>query len=1578
MGLTLPLTGLGLRAEPAPAVQFRGDAYDPAFAFVPPSGHGTAGPHHLVLSDNGKLIVQSKSGVVVSSQTLLNFWDAALPAADFRSTAWPRIHFDPITQRYIATALGTTSNRVVIRVSPPQFFALVAVSETDDPTGPWKKYAFNLNTDAASPLRPVIGVNVTQTGFSHRWIALTLVATNLGAADGCHLYVFEKNDLINNAVTPTTVTRFGKVANNPVSPMVPNLNTAQDDLYFLESRFGDGGIFYSLGEVTDKGGPVLGAVSSRNIATPYLHLPSTFPFHPQSGTSDKISASKSEIQSLIFDGTSLWSAQTVYGLSPTRSAIQWHHWNPVNLADFDAGVLEDLTGANMYDYPSLSVTPLGDVLIGFTRFSGTTFPSAGYAFRAANDPAGTLQKPEIYKVGLAPYHPLGAGANPWGYFSTTALDPSDGHSLWTLQNYAEAPVFNGDTFDDAWGLQWARAIPPVNAPTMLAPAALGVSSVQWNWSDNSHNETGFNLRRTADNGAIVLALAANTTFYRQTGLTPNAAQRAYAQAFNSATTVNGGNSSVIYTLANPPTGTAVTIRSSNTATLAWNANGNPAGTEYRLQGATSVPLLALASESTTTATTISFNTLTPDTTWFFRVRARNANGVNSAFDATVSTLTLPAPPAAPSAPDAVARSTGSLTWGWTDLAANEAGFRVRRASDSVVLIGTLPANSAQWLQTGLTPNAPQRVFAESFNVTASSASGFSPTRYTLATAPVASTVAIVAPQTARFTWLANGNPAGTVYQVSFAQSGFDPSFFSTTGTFRNFPGLTPNTTYEFQASAQNAEGIFSAPSALLTLWIPSLTPNAPSAVTAVAFSTHSVSWAWTDNANNEDGFRVRRSSDNLNLSGDLPVNSTGFVHVGLGPNAPAQVRAESFNATGSSASAPSATAYSLAAPPSSLAFLGVFPTSASFGWSNGGNPGGTLFRAERSLNGAAYVEIATTTLTSALAPALAPDTTYFFRVRAENTEGTTTAYSNVVTTRTIPLAPLAPSLFVIDESTVSITWGWTDNAANETGYRVRRTTDNASLSGDLPAGTASFLQTGLSPNRSQQIYVEAFNAGGTGASGSLAHFTDAAQPDVPAAAPTVSTVLLTWPANGNPPGTVYESQFGASVETYGAALSSTATARLFTGLAENTTYFFRVWAVNGDENPTGYSGVSARTALGPPAAPSVPVVIDRSTGSLRWGWTDNATNEASYRFFARIGASDQDLSGPLSPNTTFYMDTDFPTANAPRRAFVRASNATGDADSGLSPVAYTLANPPTGSAVSIYVSSVTLRWNANGNPLGTVYRAEKAFGPGDFEEFQSGSSLEATAVGLATGPYRFRVRAENGDERLTAYDAVIQASVTVPNVFSVCSDGGAFSYGATNVIVPPGSATCGTVFTVLNPGTFPNGTGPTGTLTPLGVGADISAVPPVCGFSVTLSYADADVAGIDESTLVIARYDGARGFWVPLPSRVEATTNKVTAAQACTSLVQVMGRAPSNTVSTAVAYPVPARTQITFSNLPAAARIQIYTVSAEKVREFDADSGGQAVWDLRNESGETVASGTYLARIEKSGQDDVVKVVVQR
>ncbi|HNG45618.1 MAG TPA: fibronectin type III domain-containing protein, partial [Elusimicrobiota bacterium] len=163
--------------------------------------------------------------------------------------------------------------------------------------------------------------------------------------------------------------------------------------------------------------------------------------------------------------------------------------------------------------------------------------------------------------------------------------------------------------------------------------------------------------------AIVLSLAANTTFYRQTGLTPNAPQQAYAQAFNPAISTNSGNSTVVYTLANPPTGTAVTFRSSNTVTLAWNANGNPAGTEYRLQGATSVPLLALASFSTTTATSFSFNTLTADTTWFFRVRARNGGGVDTAFDATVSTLTLPAPPAAPSAPDVVARSTGSLTWG---------------------------------------------------------------------------------------------------------------------------------------------------------------------------------------------------------------------------------------------------------------------------------------------------------------------------------------------------------------------------------------------------------------------------------------------------------------------------------------------------------------------------------------------------------------------------------------------------------------------------------------------------------------------------------------------------------------------------------------------------------------------------------------------------------------------------------------------------------------------------------------------------------------------------------------------------
>jgi len=73
----------------------------------------------------------------------------------------------------------------------------------------------------------------------------------------------------------------------------------------------------------------------------------------------------------------------------------------------------------------------------------------------------------------------------------------------------------------------------------------------------------------------------------------------------------------------------------------------------------------------------------------------------------------------------------------------------------------------------------------------------------------------------------------------------------------------------------------------------------------------------------------------------------------------------------------------------------------------------------------------------------------------------------------------------------------------------------------------------------------------------------------------------------------------------------------------------------------------------------------------------------------------------------------------------------------------------------------------------------------------------------------------------------------------------------------------------------------------------------------------------------------------------------------------------------AFAYPNPLRlstdSEIRFANVPLNANLTIMTVSGDIVRELSNDGAAEVVWDGRNQSGNLVASGTYLWFIEDTG-----------
>jgi hypothetical protein len=177
------------------------------------------------------------------------------------------------------------------------------------------------------------------------------------------------------------------------------------------------------------------------------------PLLPQLGSSLRISPEDTRVTNAVLRNGAIWFSQTVFlpATQPTRSAVQW--WKVSTTGELlDFGRIDDPTGAVSYCFPSIAVNAKNDVVIGFSRFSANTYPSAGYAVRSGLDPRGTFRTPVITKAGEGPYDD-----GRWGDYSATVPDPDD-TTFWTLQEYAAFP-----SGGSRWGVWWAH-VPAPQAP----------------------------------------------------------------------------------------------------------------------------------------------------------------------------------------------------------------------------------------------------------------------------------------------------------------------------------------------------------------------------------------------------------------------------------------------------------------------------------------------------------------------------------------------------------------------------------------------------------------------------------------------------------------------------------------------------------------------------------------------------------------------------------------------------------------------------------------------------------------------------------------------------------------------------------------------------------------------------------------------------------------------------------------------------------------------------------------------------------------------------------------------------------
>jgi Bacterial Ig-like domain (group 3) len=468
----LPGTGQapGTAAALTLGASFRGiglqDEYNQGGGTIPPDTMGVVGPSQFVEMINGQFAVYTKTGTLIHSESLDQFWSAVKPAL---GTTDPHLFFDKHSGRWFASTidLGVVNPTTGALTNND---LLIAVSKTSDPTGGFIEYKVPAASASTFADYDTLGVDDNGVYFG----ATIFTATSLHSA----IYATPKAPIL--AGGAITVFKFDNITDMEFSPQPSdNFDTVgpSGPAWFVASST----VVPANVEVRTltwyRGVPTLS--NTQTVLTPSYG--NVFPA-PSPGA-ESIDTDDDRLLMAIIRDNRLFTTRNV-GVNSAgtqahadRDAAEYLELNltGASAALRQSGRAFDTAASNplFFYYPSLTVNKQGYLVMGFTGSSITQFASSYATARQATDPAGKLGPITLLKAGEGSYTiTFGSGFNRWGDYSYTSLDPTDDKTIWTIQEYAATPgPLVGDS-TSRWGT-WVSEIvaPKLDTRTVITSSA---------------------------------------------------------------------------------------------------------------------------------------------------------------------------------------------------------------------------------------------------------------------------------------------------------------------------------------------------------------------------------------------------------------------------------------------------------------------------------------------------------------------------------------------------------------------------------------------------------------------------------------------------------------------------------------------------------------------------------------------------------------------------------------------------------------------------------------------------------------------------------------------------------------------------------------------------------------------------------------------------------------------------------------------------------------------------------------------------------------------------------------------------
>jgi hypothetical protein len=478
----------------------------------------------------------------------------------------------------------------------------------------------------------------------------------------------------------------------------------------------------------------------------------------------------------------------------------------------------------------------------------------------------------------------------------------------------------------------------VKPPSVTSARPTGSSSVLVTWTDNTSNEDGFRIERSATPAgpwATATTTGANATSVADAQL------QSEQQVCYRVIAVRKNNESIPSNApcTTPPAapGTLTATRSDReTVQLTWT---DKSATEdgYQVQRATAEggPYSVVA-DLAPGAVSYRNGGLSPSAYWY-RVQAKKDGGFGDFSN--LASVSHPDAPLAPSGTNAVPGGSNSVTITWMDNAANETGFRLERSPDLNspwltvwTIYGQNVTTTADYV-----PTSERQVC---YRVVAFNTFGNSPPSNADCTTPPAApsglTATVVDYQTVNLAWTDN-SAVEDGYEVQRALQG------ESWGTVADLPANTKSyrdvvasdATYWYMIRAKK-DGGYSYSSNAVMVVVATVPPAAPSGVDATPAGSTTVGVSWSDNSSSEEGFRVERSRDggaSWQVAGTTGISIAWFWDSGLAGEQQVCYRVVAFNATGGS---PSSATDCTAPPaaPTDLVATAVASDAIDLTWTN--------------------------------------------------------------------------------------------------------------------------------------------------------------------------------------------------------------------------------------------------------------------------------------------------------------------------------------------------------------------------------------------------------------------------------------------------------------------------------------------------------------------------------------------------------------------------------------------------------------------------------------------------------------------